>query len=218
MRATDQRGELCDVRASGGEEEPGARGGVGWCGGSARPARSHAIRWAAAVAGVAVAVLGVVLALDPSHAAVEANSPLLGKQAPPLAARDLGGSPVRLSGYRGRFVVVNFFASWCPPCRTEAAALEAFYHQHRHPGGATVLGVAWANDTRRTAGGFMSVTGASWRAVLDPTAAAELAWGVRAPPETFVVAPSGVVVAKFDGPVTQGQLNAVLARARLAPS
>ena len=68
---------------------------------------------------------------------------------------------------RGRWVVVNFFASWCPPCQQEQPELVAFAYQHRGPGDAALVGVVFDDAPRRRAA-FMRSTGATWPAVVDP--------------------------------------------------
>lgn len=170
-------------------------------------------RWAALAAGLVVAGLAVALALAPNHAAVQADSPLLGHPAPPLRGPSLTSNrELALSDFQGQFVLVDFFASWCVVCHAEAANLESFYTSHSAGGAVTVLGVAF-DDTPSAARNFLATTGASWPAIADPGGMNALAWGVRAPPEAFLVAPDREVVAKWDGPITPAAVDAVIARA-----
>jgi cytochrome c biogenesis protein CcmG/thiol:disulfide interchange protein DsbE len=162
---------------------------------------------------VAVGALVAVLATRPSASSTAAASPLLGKPAPAVSGPGLTGGPVDLSSLRGRFVVVNFFASWCPPCQVEEPELVQFAYQHRTAGDAQVLGVVFA-DRSASAARFLASTGAAWPAVADPSGQAALAYGVRGPPETFVVAPDGLVVARLLGAVKATDLDQVLSRAR----
>lgn len=168
-----------------------------------------------AALGVAVVVgaLVAVLATRPSASSTAAASPLLGKPAPPIAGTALTGGPVDLSSMRGRFVVVNFFASWCPPCQVEQPELVQFAFQHRSASDAQVLGVVFA-DRSANAARFLGSSGAEWPAVADPNGQIALDYGVRGPPETFVVAPDGLVVARLVGAVKSADLDQVLARAR----
>jgi cytochrome c biogenesis protein CcmG, thiol:disulfide interchange protein DsbE len=168
---------------------------------------------AAAVVALVVAALVAVLATRPPASTTEAASPLLGKLAPPLSGTSLTGTPVNLAALRGQFVVVNFFASWCPPCQVEEPELIQFAYQHHTAGDAQVLGVVF-EDASASAARFLSTTGSSWQAVPDPGGQIALDYGVRGPPETFVIAPDGLVVARLLGAVTATDLDQVLARAR----
>jgi peroxiredoxin len=64
----------------------------------------------------------------------------IGEQAPDFSLADLQGNPVRLSRLRGRVVVLNFWATWCPPCRNELPDLQSFYADYRSRG-VIVLGI-----------------------------------------------------------------------------
>jgi cytochrome c biogenesis protein CcmG/thiol:disulfide interchange protein DsbE len=101
---------------------------------------------------------------------------------------------------RGGFVLVNFFASWCGPCHTEQPQLVGLSGQVR------VLGVVF-QDSATNALHFLRQGGADWPAISDPQGALALEWGVRGPPESYLVSPDGTVVAKVLGPVTASQVD-----------
>jgi cytochrome c biogenesis protein CcmG/thiol:disulfide interchange protein DsbE len=162
---------------------------------------------------VVVGALVAVLATRQPASSTAAASPLLGKPAPSISSTALTGGPVDLSTIRGRFVVVNFFASWCPPCQVEQPELVQFAFQHRSAGDAQVLGVVFA-DRNASAARFLASTGSEWPAVADPNGQIAVDYGVRGPPETFVVAPDGLVVARLVGAVKSTDLDQVLTRAR----
>jgi len=175
--------------------------------------RPRAVMLAALAVAVVVGALVAVLATRPPASSTEAASPLLGRPAPVVTGTALTGGAVDLSSLRGRFVVVNFFASWCPPCQVEQPELVQFAFQHRAAADAQVLGVVFS-DRNASAARFLASTGGEWPAVADPGGQIALAYGVRGPPETFVVAPDGLVVARLLGAVTAANLDEVLARAR----
>jgi cytochrome c biogenesis protein CcmG/thiol:disulfide interchange protein DsbE len=175
--------------------------------------RQHRARWIASIVLVVGASLVALLATRPPAAATEVATPLLGRSAPALSGTTLTGQPFDLAGLRGRWVVVNFFASWCPPCRQEEAELVTFAFAHRQPGGAALVGVVY-DDSAAAARSFLVSSGATWPALADPDGAASVAFGVRAPPETFIVSPAGTVVAHLDGPVTAAGLDYWLERAQ----
>jgi thiol-disulfide isomerase/thioredoxin len=110
-----------------------------------RPRRRRRSRIAAIVIGVAAAAVIALLATRPSSATTVVSSPLLGKPAPDIGGPTLTGGDLSVGQYRGRFVVINFFASWCPPCRAEMTALAAFDFQQSKLGnqGAKLIGVVF---------------------------------------------------------------------------
>jgi cytochrome c biogenesis protein CcmG, thiol:disulfide interchange protein DsbE len=173
----------------------------------------HTARWAAGVTLVVAAALVGLLANSPPQSATEVNTPLVGEAAPAVSGTTLGGGSFDLADMRGRWVVVNFFASWCPPCQQEQPELVAFAYAHRSATDAALVGVVF-DDATSTARGFMQSSGGSWPSVVDPSGKIALDYGVRGPPETFFVAPDGTVVAHFDGPLTNAALDHWLARAQ----
>ena len=181
------------------------------------PHRRHTARWVGLIALLAGAALVAVLATRPPATATEVDTPLVGQVAPAITGATLGGGTFNLDSLRGRWVVVNFFASWCPPCQQEQPELVAFAYAHRSPGDAALVSVVY-DDTVSSARGFMQSTGASWPAVVDPGGQIALNYGVRGPPETYIVSPDRIVVAHFDGPMTESSLDYWLARAKQGAS
>jgi cytochrome c biogenesis protein CcmG, thiol:disulfide interchange protein DsbE len=177
-----------------------------------RPARTgtrHPVRWIATVALVVVAGLVAVLATRPPASVAEVDSPLLGKSAPTLSGTTLAGSPFVLSSRPGHYVVVNFFASWCEPCRQEGPQLVQFAFEHRS-GDAQLVSVVF-DDTDSAASAYQAQLGATWP-TLRADGAMALSYGVRAPPTTFVIAPDGRLAAEVIAPVTAGDLDQIIAR------
>jgi len=184
------------------EESPSAAGG------SRR--RPHTARLVAGLVLVVLVVVSVVLATRPSSQASEEASPLLGHRAPPVVGRTLSGASFDLAAYRGRYVYVNFFASWCTPCQTEEPNLVAFdFQQSRQADPAAIVSVVY-DDSDASARGFVGTWGARWPAVVDPGGAVANAFGVSSPPTTFLVSPTGQVVGAWLGPVTAAQLTEML--------
>jgi cytochrome c biogenesis protein CcmG/thiol:disulfide interchange protein DsbE len=102
------------------------------------------------------------------------------------------GQMLSMADLRGRPVIVNFWASWCAPCRDEVPALQATYEKHRGEG-LVVLGVDF-NDVRRDAKRFLERYGATYPVVYDGKGETLGRWGVRQVPETYFVDRAGHLV------------------------
>ena len=171
------------------------------------------VRWIAL--GLTALSLGLwaVLATSPPATTRLATSPLMGKAAPSPAARTIDGETFRLSNLRGKWVVVNFFATWCVPCRVEHPDLVRFEQRHTGIGDATVVGVVY-DDSAEAVRDFRAKEGGEWPMVMDPEGKMALDFGVRGVPESFLVDPEGIIVARLVGGVRADQLEDVLARAQ----
>lgn len=170
----------------------------------------HPIRWVTiGIGALAVGSLGVTFGLRLDQGAQRAETPLLGQPAPGFDLPGLDGERVRLADYPGHVIVVNFWASWCIPCRDEAPRLESFAQRHA-TNGVTVIGVVW-NDTRAAARAFRAEFGLTFPQAFDAHSRAGLDYGVRGVPETYVLSPDGLVMAKVIGAVGPTTLDDLLA-------
>jgi cytochrome c biogenesis protein CcmG/thiol:disulfide interchange protein DsbE len=178
---------------------------------SSAPAR-HPARWVAVGVLVVAAGLVAVLASRPPATVTEVFSPLLGGPAPAVAATTVDGSHFTLATPPGRYTVINFFASWCVPCQEEGTELVKFQYEHQRSGDASMLSVVF-DDGLSSARSYQATLGATWPTLADPGGTLAVAFGVRAPPSTFVVAPDGRVVAFLVAPVTAADLDHLITRA-----
>ena len=165
---------------------------------------------ASAVIAVLVALLVVVLATRDSSNERTTQSPLIGQIAPPVEGTTIDGGEFSLADQRGRWVVLNFFASWCVPCLEEHPELQAFDAAHRVEGDAVLVSTTF-DDKAEDARDFFEERGGSWPVIDDPENRIGVAYGVAQVPETFVISPNGTVVQRFAGPVTRAALDEVIA-------
>src|SRR3954452_23323635 len=121
-----------------------------------------------------------------------------------------GGEKTSLTSYRGKVVVLNFWASWCEPCRTESPLLER-WHRRMAGRGGTVLGVD-VLDVASDARAFARKYGLSYPMARDGDGNVLGPWGVAGYPETFVIDRRGRIAATQRGPVDDAFM-----RARVAP-
>jgi cytochrome c biogenesis protein CcmG/thiol:disulfide interchange protein DsbE len=175
--------------------------------GEAAPARrSHVARNAAIVVGIVLVGLIVLLATRGTSSSSESR--IVGQAAPEFAGQTLERENFRLSTHRGEWVLVNFFATWCAPCRVEHPELVEFVEQHRGDP-VEVVSVAYGNDQEDDLRRFFAEEGGDWPVIPAQTGRISLDYGVTGVPETYVVAPSGQVIARFEG-VTADGLNQVI--------
>ncbi|HUP68459.1 MAG TPA: redoxin domain-containing protein [Acidimicrobiales bacterium] len=187
------------------DEEPPAREVTG-----AR--RRSPIRWVAISLLVILVPFLVLLGTKIGSSGGIARSPLLGQPAPAFSVPriDQRGA-LASSELAGRLYVVNFWASWCVPCR-ENPVLESFYRRWQ-PAGVELVGILYG-DQVDAALKFRREIGGSWPLVDDPGGRVAVGYGVRGVPETFVVDGRGVVMAKLVGAVGEGTLDAVIDQIR----
>lgn len=165
---------------------------------------------AVAVVVAVLAAIAVVLLPPLRPTATAPAATVVGAGAPDFTARDLrGGGPLRLADYRGRPVVVNFWASWCAPCRDEAAALAEAERRWRDRG-VVFLGVS-VRDHDPAARAFLDRYRVDYRSGVDSTGTVAGSWGVTGLPETFFVDASGRVRARVISAIDPAELERQLA-------
>jgi peroxiredoxin len=134
--------------------------------------------------------------------------------APDFTAATLTGSRLRFSSYRGQVVVLNFWGSWCVPCREEASTLSAVAAQYR-PSGVSFLGVD-VRDTTASAQAFARSFDVTYPSVSDPSSVITLDFTAVVPiagtPTTLVIDRTGRIAGAVFGSATYQELTAILAK------
>lgn len=152
------------------------------------------------VALIAVLAFGSDNRLDPANA-------LLGERVPKVAGITLDGGQYDIDNARGQWVVVNFFATWCPGCVNEHPELVAFNDWAKETGQAEMVAVVF-NDPADKVQSFFNQNGGDWPVLDNP--AIPVSFHVSQIPETFLVAPSGAVVQHIQGEVDAASLIAAI--------
>jgi cytochrome c biogenesis protein CcmG, thiol:disulfide interchange protein DsbE len=172
----------------------------------------------AAVAGVAAWVLAIGADGDDDTASPPGRASTPGVAEPGDRAHGfdlpaLDGGTVRLADFRGRPVVLNFWASWCNPCRKEFPLLAQALEEHDE---LAVVGVTFRDiesDSRR----FAREQGARWPLAVDKDQDVARLYGVRAIPQTFFVGRDGTIAERVFGFSSEGALGAQLTKILRSP-
>ena len=146
---------------------------------------------------------GLAVNEDPGEIEVEA------RQAPAFSVATLGGGPVLTNdALRGRVVMIDFWSSWCPPCRAEARGLGSV---HREYEGMPVefLGMAIWDQTRGTLA-YIEEFAIGYPNGVDADGTMAVSFGVVGIPEKFFLSPDGTIVRKFTGPISEEKLREIL--------
>lgn len=158
---------------------------------------------------VVVAVAVPLGSSDPESVAVGGH-PLVGDPAPAIDLATLDGEEVSLASLRGRPVLVNFWATWCLPCRDEFPLLAEAYRSHADDG-LEILGIVH-DDTADGSRAFAADMGATWPMLLDPDDEAWAAYLGVGMPTSFFIDREGVVRAASLGGFSEDGLTALLAK------
>jgi thiol-disulfide isomerase/thioredoxin len=151
---------------------------------------------------------GQALSLDGPAAG---PAPKVGEVAPDFTLPDLSGEPVGLAGLRGRPVLVNFWATWCPPCRAEMPDLDEVARESAGSG-LTVLAVNLQEDPLTIAGYLRTLGVGGVRPLTDTTGAIFRQYRVSGLPMTVAVDRDGIVREIHVGPLTRRGIEARVAR------
>jgi cytochrome c-type biogenesis protein CcmF len=188
-----------------------AGGAVAWWPSASRVGEGVKRRQAAwgrlgAVAGFAMLIAACVLMWGSAFGTVGAvGRPLPGQTAPRFTVSDLDGNSLALSDLRGRVVVVNFWATWCPPCEDELPDFQALWQAYQARG-VVFVGVAMQEEMTEVRE-MASHVGVSFPLALDPGNRIASTYGVTAVPETFVIDAEGRVAYFHVGAVEAERLQ-----------
>jgi peroxiredoxin len=141
---------------------------------------------------------GRVLTLPDAIRELDLIKPARTKRAEDFSLNTPGSGKFRLIDHRGEVVLINFWATWCPPCLEEMPAMERLYRQHRD-GGFTLVAVSVDADSKLVAP-FVTARKFSFPVALDPSMNMANTYGVRALPSSFIVARDGTLAALAIGP------------------
>jgi cytochrome c biogenesis protein CcmG/thiol:disulfide interchange protein DsbE len=155
--------------------------------------------------GLVLAAIGGIIAAEIATSGGQPTRP-----APALPTEVLSGHRVDLESLHGKPALINFWASWCAPCKQEAPELRRFAEQIGHR--ATLVGVDW-NDRPENARAFIAESDWRYPVLRDSSGEVGNAYGLNGLPTTFVLDSSGQIVQKLQGPQTASSLSQAFASA-----
>lgn len=134
-----------------------------------------------------------------------------GHTAPDFTLENLKGEPVKLSDLRGKKVILNFWASWCPPCQVEAPEMQAYYEAHKS-NDFTILAVnaTISEKSNSDVKDFVDDFGLTFPTVLDTVGTISKDYQVRGLPTSYFIDKQGVIHHKIVGPLNQNLMDELL--------
>lgn len=161
-------------------------------------AKSRGRLWAFLPIGLFVALAGLFMWAMFGQRVDKHASPLVGKPAPTFVLPAIKGGDLDLSTYKGRAIILNFYASWCAPCRVEHPQLLQLAKDTRF----VVLGVSYRDDPAKTAAYLDELGDPFAQSAIDRQGAVGVQYGLAGVPETYVIGADGVVFMRHQGEVT----------------
>lgn len=150
--------------------------------------------------------LAVVLTLAFRRDPHDIRTGTVGQPAPAFTLADLSGNgSISLSQYKGKIVVLNFWASWCVPCKEENPALTELWERYRGTD-VVLLGIVF-QDTPEAARAYTARLGNTWPSAIDDTGQMSLGYGVFGPPETYFIGADGIIAGRHIGPIDLATLS-----------
>lgn len=155
---------------------------------------------------VVVVVIGWMLASQPASSNANIKTAQIGQAMGDFRLEDVNGKTVQFSDYMGQVVLLNAWATWCPPCKAEMPDLNAYYQAHQQDG-FVILAIN-AGDPASAAAGFAAEKGLAFPVLLDPNTDLLTSLGVRSFPTSILIGTDGVVKNIHIGMYTPDSLEA----------
>jgi thiol-disulfide isomerase/thioredoxin len=160
---------------------------------------------ALALAAVFLAMFGLLVEQLQQKSPVKQDAalppaPIVGRRSPNFTLKALDGRQITLSSFRGKPVWVNFWATWCPPCRAEMPEMQQLYNKYREEG-LVIIGID-SSENAGTVKEFLESNGYDWTFVLDDETRADGAYRVSAIPQHVFIGRDGVITAVHLGGIS----------------
>ncbi len=154
------------------------------------------------ISGLVVLIAGIKKSATPPLKAS------VGLRAPELELKDPEGKTYSLSSLKGHVVLINFWASWCQPCRDEMPSLQSLYNIFRDNGQFRMLTVLYRDDYQKAAT-YMKENNFQFPVLIDSSGKTARSYGITGVPETYIIDKRGVLREKVIGPADWGSPRAI---------
>jgi len=134
-----------------------------------------------------------------------------GNLAPDFELKSFDGKAMKLSGLRGKKLILNMWATWCPPCRLEMPEMEKFYTDTKNEGiEILAVNLTQAEKSRNDVPAFIKANGITFPVIMDENGDVAKLYNVSSIPATFVIDTQGVIREKVVGPMTYDSMKKML--------
>ena len=159
---------------------------------------------------IIASVVLIILLREKRDSTLKTAKPIQpGVEAPDFTYPDLNGKEVSLAGYRGKVVLVNVWATWCPPCRQEMPSMQRLYEKFKGEN-FEILAVSIDSERSEAVASFMREMNLAFPALVDPGETIKPLYGITGVPESFIIDKKGIVVEKIIGPINWATPEAFL--------
>jgi peroxiredoxin len=148
--------------------------------------------------------------------AARSGADFKGQPAPQFDLKDLQGKNIRLSDYRGKVVLLNFWATWCPPCKEEMPWFVDLQERYGAQG-LQVIGIAMDDSGQKAVGSFAEKLGVNYPVLLGKESVAESYGNVQFLPDTFYIGRDGKIVRHVQGLIDRKSIEETVKQALTAP-
>jgi len=158
---------------------------------------------------VAVTVLVIILSLNLNDSSFKFSNQVAIKDnlpAPDFTFSGLDGKMVSLSDYKGKVVLVNIWATWCPPCVDEMPSMEKLYQKFKGKN-FEILAVSIDEPGLKAVAPFMKKSNLTFPALIDSEGTIKAVYGITGVPESFIIDQQGILIKKIVGPVDWAATN-----------
>ena len=162
-----------------------------------------------------VRAAGALLATLFMTASAAGPAEFIGKPAPDFTLPDLAGQAIRLSDFKGRIVLLDFWATWCGPCRREAPDLIELQKKFAHKG-FSVIGIAWDEEGRAVVEPYARRLGINYPVMVGTPQVSQAYGGIQALPMVYLIGRDGKVRATFEGAQDKSKIERAI-RAMMRP-
>lgn len=155
---------------------------------------------------IIIVLIGVIFFINQSDSSIQSEKPIEGFMAPDFTLSDVNGQQVTLSELRGKPVFINFWASWCPPCKEEMPYIQEAYTKYKDE--VVFLGVnVTPGDSIEKATKFMDENGYDMPVIFDLDGEVSQLYRANSIPTSFFIDKEGVIQVRYTGPMSLQQIE-----------